>query len=148
MIKAGDYTLSAQLMMAQSVAEDAPLNGTEVASAVEISFSMSETRLSMKVTVANDAHLFGVGSDMNLNIKILPASLPNGYKLVAAQEQKRESDLDYSFYGMYYEPAKTGSGYTLHTSAPASPGNYRIRFYIETNNGTKVLETVYYFLVQ
>lgn len=85
---------------------------------------------------------------MNLNIQIQPATLPAGYQLVIAQEQKRENDADYSFYGVYYEPTGTGSNRTLHVYAPANPGNYRIRFYIETANGTKVLETNYYFIVQ
>ena len=147
MTKIGNYSMSAQLVMAQSIAEDAPVNGTVVASLDELQFFISDTALAMKVTEANACHLFEVGDTMNINIQLQPTSLPTGYKLIAAQEQKKDTDANYSFYGVYYDTTKTDSGYALAVPAPTSPGNYRIRFYIESQYGTNVLETVYYFIV-
>ena len=147
--KAGDYYMSTQLVAAASIAENAPVNGTAVVDfVVDVVFSVSDEPLSIKAVETNDCHLFAPGSAMNLNIQIQPAALPYGYRLIAALEQKEKNDTDYSFYGVYYEPTNTGTNYTLSAHAPAKPGNYRIRFYIETANGTNVLETAYYLIVQ
>ena len=147
-VKAGTYSMSAQLVAAQSIAEKAAANGTVVASVSDLTFTLTETSLSMKVTENNDCHLFAAGSPMNLNLQIQPASLPSGYKLIIALEQKKDNAIAYTFAGVYYEATGTGSNRTLSVNAPTNPGNYRIRFYIETANGTKVLETIYYFIAQ
>ena len=102
----------------------------------------------MKVTENNDRNLFSTGAPMNLEIQVQPASLPSGYRMMIALEQKKADAMDYTFAGVYYEATGEGVIRTMSDKAPASPGNYRIWFYIETANGTTVLETAYYFIVQ
>lgn len=149
-ITPGDYPMSVQLVAANSIAEDAPVNGTVVASVDKVTFSSSEASLSLKVTAEKERHLFDKGNTMKLDVQLTPLELPADYELIVELEEKKGENTAYDFFGVYYSSdlVPDSDGYTLTKIPSLSPGNYRLHFYIETDNGYCAVETYYYFIVQ
>jgi hypothetical protein len=136
-----NYPMTAQLMGARSVAEDAPMNGDTVSSLANVTFVSTQRENGIKVTETNDKRLFVTGETISVNVAY---ELADGYKLKVFLEHKDQQSGTYI--DTTYSYRKSGDVYSFALN-DCAPGSYRVAVLVERSDGLTVLEAPYYFII-
>lgn len=157
--KAKTYTMSGQLYLVNSNTPEAPLNGEQVGSNINLEFKKEKvTRPAIKVsgTQVAEASEWSNGQEINLQVQNIPT---DGTLTVTAYSgitgSQKVSDLLSSVSGVFtfengvgtYNSSATQNGKLILSSSAAS-GTYRLVFEVKDNSGDSVLTVPYYIIVE
>ena len=135
------YQMTCQLYASQSVADAAPLNGTPVGGAVDITFANTVTKIAVAVTEAAEKHLFSSSEDITVSV----GGEFDDYTLKVQLEHKDRDTGEYV--NTARRPDRNGNSYTFDLN-DCVPDSYRIVAIVERDDGFALAQASYYFIIQ
>ena len=140
-VTGGTYAATCHLYAAQSVADAAPLNGTELDTET-CTFARANQNVAVFITEDADRHLFTAEESIIVTVNSV---LFDGYNL-ELQLQQQDNDGTYVNKGRRSE--KIGENQYQFRLNDLVADAYRIVAIIERDDGFVLLEAPYYFIIQ
>lgn len=144
------YNMTAELWLAASNAEGAPMNGSTLASD-SLTFTSYGTTASVRITVAEDKRLYLKSDSITATVSMATSTstdaLPDGYSLtVQLHRQLRRDDGTLAYGNTALNPAVNGKAYTFPLNS-FQDGNYCVVAMVKNANNYVVSEAKYYFII-
>lgn len=137
----GTYEAAFKLYAVQSIAEAAPLNGTDLCTAT-CTFKKADQNVAVSIKTDGDLHLFTAKDAITVTVN---TNLHTGYTLKLQLEQLDDN-------GVYMDKGRRSTSldnnqyrFELNDLVPDS---YRILAIVEDEGGFAVLEAPYYFIIE
>jgi len=139
-----EYTMTAQLYLAQTDAEIAPLQAEAPRSTVQLKFTVNKHRTGISIAVANDQRLFTTADTIAATVTVKPAI----YNLLYSVDVELHQEFEGNIFGdSMVSVQKSGNTYTFDLNDRPT-GDYCIVAALKTRAGYTINEARYYFIIQ